>query len=143
MSSILIEYVLKYCSFKIELEGAKYSEAKWMEFDDMTFSKAINRTAQNQLLDKDVKKELERFRVTIRNPYNHYNLHKITGDLAVPVTIVDSKTGNEQSKKIRAGEQIAIQAQIKPAFDASRVIEVFRFADDITRYLLKQLPSPL
>jgi hypothetical protein len=79
MSSILIEYAIKYATHIKESSGHSGTEPdKWDEFEDMELSPAINRAKRAGLLDSKLAKRLHSFRTTIRNPYNHFNIKKIT-----------------------------------------------------------------
>jgi hypothetical protein len=79
LSGILVEYMLKYAAYKVEMGGlVKYDAKKWDEFEMLDFSDAIGRANRNKLLTKEARKSLNLFRDRYRNPSNHYNIKKIT-----------------------------------------------------------------
>ena len=143
MSSILIEFVLKHASFIKEAGGyQKADPEKWDEFEKMELNPAINRAKKVGLLDSKMAERLHSFRVTIRNPYNHYNIKKITQNVvAEKVKRLDIKTGEVKEIDIPAKESPMIQAQVKPIVDEHYVLSVFYFADEVVKYLLPQIKN--
>jgi len=141
MSSILIEYMLKHATFIKEAGGYQKAETeKWDEFEQMELSSAINRAKKIGLLDKEMAKRLHSFRVSIRNPYNHFNIKKITENVvAEKVKQLDTKTGEVKDIDIFAKDSPMIQAQAKPIVDEHYVLRVFYFADEVVKYLLPKI----
>ena len=141
MSSILIEFVLKHTTFIKESGGyEKADPIKWDEFEEMELSSAINRAKKAGLLDSKMAKRLHSFRVTIRNPYNHYNIKKITQNVvAEKVKHLDLKTGVMEEIDIAAKDSPMIQAQAKPIMDEYHILAVFNFADEVVKYLFPQI----
>jgi hypothetical protein len=141
LSGILIEYMLKYATYKIEIGGfAKYDAKKTDEFEKLDFSNAINRADKNKLLTKKIKKELIEFKNDIRNPYNHYNIKKITSKIHNKnVTILDTNTGIIETKSIAAVDDPVIQSQAKPFADNVNVFPVIIFTDNIVKYLWNKI----
>lgn len=143
MSSILIEFVLKHATFIKEAGSYKKADSKkWDEFEEMELSPAINRAKKIGLLDSGMTKRLHSFRATIRNPYNHYNIKKITQNVvAEKVKRLDIKTGEVKEIDIAAKDSPMIQAQAKPIVDEYYVLAVFCFADEVVKYLLPQIKN--
>lgn len=143
MSSILIEFVLKHTTFIKESGGyQKADPKKWDEFEEMELSPAINRAKKAGLLDSKMAGRLHSFRGTIRNPYNHYNIKKITQNVVMEkVNRLDLKTREVQEINISAKDSPMIQAQAKPIMDEYCVLAVFHFADEVVRYLLPQIKN--
>ena len=141
LSSILIEYVLKYATFIKESGGYENADPqKWDEFEDMELATAINRAKKRGLLDSKMAKRLHSFRETIRNPYNHFNIKKITINVvAKKVKRLDVKTGEVEEIDIEAKDSPMIQAQAKPVLDEYHVLPAFHFADEIVKYLLPKI----
>ena len=141
MASILIEYVIKHTTFIKESGGYKDADPqKWDEFENMELAPAINRAKRAGLLDSKMSKRLHSFRKTIRNPYNHYNIKKITKNVvAKKVRRVDVSTGNVEEVDIEAENSPMIQTQAKPFMDEYHVLPVFHFADEIVKYLLPKI----
>lgn len=145
MSSILIEYVIKHTTFIKESGGYKDADPqKWDEFEDMELATAINRAKRAGLLDSKMAERLHSFRVTIRNPYNHYNIKKITKNIvANKVKRLDVKTGEVKEIDIEAQDNPMIQAQAKPFMDEHHVFPVFNFADEVVKYLLPKIKGSM
>jgi hypothetical protein len=141
MSSILIEFVLKHTTFIIEAGGYQNADLQaWDQFENMELSPAINRAKRAGLLDSKMAKRLHSFRETIRNPYSHYNIKKITEHVvAQKVKRVDVKTGEVQELDLPAKDYPMIQAQAKPIFDEHHVMNVFFFADEVVKYLFSKI----
>ena len=141
MSSILIEFVLKHATFIKESGGYQNADPeKWDEFESMEFGTAINRAKRAGLLDSKMARRLHSFRETIRNPYNHYNIKKITENVvAKKVKQVDTETGEIKEIDIEAKNSPMVQAQAKPFMDEHLVMAVLHFADKVVKYLFKKL----
>jgi len=148
LCGILIEYVLKYSAYKIEMGGfVKYDAETWDEFEELDFAKAIGRANKNRLLTKEARKSLNDFRVRFRNPYNHYNIRKITANYYhEDLTILNTKTNEVEVRSVAAKDDPVLQAIVKPVADADSVLEVYVYADSIVRYLwtkIRDLPNAL
>ena len=141
MSSILIEYAIKYATHIKESGGHSGAEPdKWDEFEKMELSPAINRAKSAGLLDSKFAKRLHSFRTTIRNPYNHFNIKKITKNVvAQKVKRLNVKTGQVEEVDIEAENSPMIQTQAKPFMDEHHAIPVFHFADEVVKYLLQKI----
>jgi hypothetical protein len=138
MSSILIEYAIKYATHIKESGGHSGADPdKWGEFEKMELSPAINRAKRAGLLDSKMAKRLHSFRTTIRNPYNHFNIKKITINVvAQKVKQLNVNTGIVEEVDIEAENSPMIQTQAKPFMDEHHVLPVFHFADEVVKYLL-------
>ena len=143
MSAILIEFVLKHTAFIKEAGGyQKANTQDWDQFENMELGPAINRAKRAGVLDAKMAKRLHSFRETIRNPYSHYNIKKITyGVVAGKVKQVDTKTGAVAEVDMAAKDHPMIQAQVKPRVDEYNVLSVFAFADEVVKYLLSQIQT--
>lgn len=141
MSSILIEYVIKYATYIKEVGGyGKPDMDKWDEFEDIELSKAINRAKKAGLLDSKMAKRLNLFREIFRNPYSHYNIKKITKDVvAEKVKRLNVTTQQIEVIDINAVDDHVIQAEAKPFMDKKNVLSVFHFADEVVKHLLSKI----
>ena len=141
MSSILIEYSIKYVTYIRESGGhGSANPDEWDEFEEMEFSPAINRARKAALLDSEMAKRLHSFRTTIRNPYNHYNIKKITKNIvARKVKQLNVNSGQVEEVDIEAEKNPMIQTQAKPFMDEHHVLSVFHFADEVVKYLLLKM----
>lgn len=138
MSSILIEYVIKHATFIKEAGGyQKIDPEEWDKFENKELGPAINHAKKVGILDSNMAKKLHSFRETIRNPYSHYNIKKITANMvAEKVKQVDVNTGEVVELDIAAKDSPMIQAQAKPIMDEYNVLAVFHFADEVVKYFL-------
>jgi hypothetical protein len=143
MSGILIEFVLKHTVFIKEAGGYQKANTQgWDQFENMELGPAINRAKRAGILDTKMAKKLDSFRKTIRNPYSHYNIKKITyGVVAEKVKQLDTNTGAVTEVDMAAKDYPMIQAQVKPWVDENNVLAVFTFADEVVKYLLNQTQS--
>jgi hypothetical protein len=143
MSSILIEFVLKHTTFIKEAGGYQNIDPQeWDQFENMELGSAINRAKRAGLLDSKMAKSLHFFRETIRNPYSHYNIKKITEDVVISkVKLADAVTGEIKELYIEAKDSPMIQTQAKPFMDEHHVMNVFHFADEVVKHLLTKIKS--
>jgi len=143
MSAILIEFVLKHTTFIKEAGGYQNADTHdWDQFENMELAPAINRAKRAGVLDAKMAKRLDYFRKTIRNPYSHYNIKKITYDVvAGKVKQVNTTTGAVTEVDLAAKDHPMIQAQVKPWVDEHNVMAVFAFADEVVKHLLRQIQT--
>jgi hypothetical protein len=143
LSGVLVEYVLKYATYKVEMgEFAKYDPDKADEFERVTLGPAIDRAAKAGLLETRHVDQLRHFKDTCRNPYNHYNIKKITANYYVEnVAILNTNTGEVETKNIAAKDDPVIQAQIKPHVDSDNVLDIFAFADSVVRVIWNKISN--
>jgi len=143
MSAILIEFVLKHTTFIKEAGGYHKANAHdWDQFENMELASTITRAEKTGIIDAQMVKRLDLFRKTIRNPYSHYNIKKITFDVvAGKVKQVNTTTGAVTEVDLAAKDHPMIQAQVKPWVDGQYVIAVFAFADEVVKYLLGQIQT--
>jgi hypothetical protein len=78
LSGILAEFVLKLSTLVNEAGGHHYDQKQWDAFERLTLGAAINRASKAGLVTDVQVKHLTRFKDEVRNPYNHYNIKKIT-----------------------------------------------------------------
>jgi hypothetical protein len=138
MSAILIEFVLKHTTFI--KEAGSYEKANpqdWDQFENMELGPAISRATKAGVIDDKMAKRLHSFRETVRNPYSHFNIKKITYNVvAEKVKRLETTTGAITEVNMAARDYPIIQAQVKPWVDERNVLVVFTFADEVVKYLL-------
>jgi len=143
LSGVLVEHALKYATYKVEIGGfVKYDPAKSDEFENFTLGPAIDRAAKAGLLDSEHVDKLRLFKDRYRNPYNHYNIKKITEGCHGDISILNTETGEVEICHMEAKDSPVIQAQIKPYVDSASVFEVFAFADTVVKYLWNKINIP-
>ena len=112
----------------------------WDEFERITLSRAIGRAKKAGLLDDDEEQDLISFKDTVRNPYNHYNIRKITSAVvAGKVKLMKLETGEVEEKDVAAKDDPVIQAHAKPFVDQHNVFRVFEFADATVKLLFSRI----
>ncbi|HUV04387.1 MAG TPA: hypothetical protein VMX94_04695 [Armatimonadota bacterium] len=141
LSGNLIEFTLKHAAFVREAGGYQnYDPEKWDEFEQIDFAHAISRAKRAGLISSKMGKRLHAFREDIRNPYSHYNIRKITREVvAGHVKVLNLETREYEEKDIPAKQDPNIQALAKPIIDKRMVLNVFLFADEVVKYVLKRL----
>ena len=121
----------------------KADSQQWDYFEKIELGPAIKRAKKAGLIDSQMEKKLDSFRKTIRNPYNHFNIKKLTQDVvAEKVKVVDTESGAIEEQNLPAKDNPMIQAQVKPFVDDYHVIPVFYFADEVVKYLLTKIKYP-
>lgn len=140
LSGVLVEFALKRFTYVHQMGGFIYDEKKWDRFENMNLNDAIKEADGEGLLVGDEKKKLKRFKDSIRNPYNHYNIKKITKQVKwEKVARKDFKTGEVEELDIDAKDDPSIQTQAKPIVDKRQVFRVFQFADEIVKRLFSRV----
>lgn len=137
LSGILVEFALKVAIIRKESSVNNQIEL-WDFVETLDFGKSISKAKELRIIDENKANKLTRFKDDVRNPYNHYNLKKITrGFTAGKTKVVDIKTGKFEEKDLTAEENPQIWFVAKSFVDRKRVIEVFVFADSVVKDLLK------
>jgi len=138
LCGILVEFTLKYATYIREVGGyAKFEPDRWDEFESITFEPAIKRAFSAGIITTEQAGELRGFKDTVRNPYNHYSIGKITsGFIWRNVTILDLKTRTLETKDVLVQDDPVLQAQAKPVVDRQRLAHILQFTDGATRALL-------
>jgi len=140
LSSILVEYMLKFATYKIEMDGfQRYDGAKWDGFERTTFAQAIDRADKNGLLLEDRKQSLIEFKNKTRNPYLHYNIKKITEGVSIDTTRLDLRTGESEVVTLLADSHPIIQPGAKKFVDERNVLEVFNYANDFVKEMWSKI----
>lgn len=145
LSAILVEFMLKFASYNVEMGGsAVYDAEKWHEFEKLDFSKTISRARRNQLLTKKQRNLLHEFRERYRNPYNRFNIKDITAlAIAEDITRVNLETLEVEQIDVAAKDAPMIQSHAKSLVDAQEVLSVFEFADNVVKLLFAKLGYPV
>lgn len=142
LSSILVEYMLKYASFTTEAGGfQKYDAIKWDKYEEnITFHTAIESAHRNGLLTKNRRDSLMNFKKLIRNPYLHYNIKKITaGMIKKNVPRINLETETQETVDLLADANPIIWADAKAFADEKEVIHVFTYANEFVKEMWRKL----
>lgn len=143
LSGIFVEFVLKHACFITERGGYRnYDADAWAMFEGprSTLGPVIERAYELELIDDHQKAELTRFKDTIRNPYNHYNIQKITSTVVFEkVKVIDLVKQTHELRDIAVRDDPVLQPSAKRHVDAAEVRQTLRFADEVARVLLDKL----
>jgi hypothetical protein len=143
LCGVLVEHALKYATYKIEMGGfAQYDSSKADAFEKFALGVAIDKAAKAGLLTQTQRESLRLFKDAYRNPYNHYNIKKITEGCHGDLTTLNIETRKVETSHVEAKDNPVIQAQIKPYVDAASVFEVFTFADSVVKDLWRKINTP-
>src|SRR5262245_4352166 len=143
LCGILIEFALKYASYIVEVGGfAKFDPGRWDRFEKMALEPTIRCAAKNGLLTADQEGRLRSFKDGVRNPYNHYNIRKITANVICPrVKKLNIVTKKVEILDLPAKDHPQLQPAAKRWVDREQVLVVFGFADQVVRDLLGKISS--
>lgn len=140
LSSILVEYMLKFASFIVENNGAsEWDASKWDEYEEIQFYVATEKAKSAGLLTPELEVELNSFRTVIRNPYAHYNIQKITSTIGFGKATVMGGNGESVERTVDPREAPGLQVVAKAEIDKIRFLVVFRFADKVSKHLISEL----
>jgi hypothetical protein len=144
LSAILVEFMLKFASYKVEMVGsAEYDAEKWLDLEKLDFSKSISRARRNQLLTKKQRNLLHEFRERYGNPYNHLNIKNVTElVVAEDITRGNLETPEVERIDVEAKNVPMIQAHAKSLIDAQETLSVFEFADKVVKLLFSKPSHP-
>ncbi|MDD5559703.1 hypothetical protein [Candidatus Methylomirabilis sp.] len=138
LSGILVEFMLKYATFRNEQGGkVEFDSEVWKRFEDkLTMRPAIDRAKRNGLISDPQAVDLHRFADSIRNTYAHFNIQRLTsGAVFRKVRVRSIRTGEEELKDIPATQSPAFQILAKARIDSENVLKIFEFADSVVRHL--------
>ncbi len=138
LSAILVEFCLKYAIVK-KRKGDTYDKAEWDRVEGMELGSTIVEAKRLGILSEEIEKKLKNFKDTVRNPYLHYNIKKITkGVGASKVKKFDIVTQKVDEVVFLAEDNPIIWGFAKTFVDKKLVFGVFSFADMIVKYLFEQ-----
>lgn len=137
----MVESCLKYCSYSIESSNLnEFDPNLWDTFERDDFGKSIERARKNGLLDDKTEPAYRTFKNNFRNPYAHFNIQKLTKGVTLgKVEVFNAETGETQIEDIPANRMPAFQMIALEKMDATRVLEVFDFADRLVQHLFVQV----
>jgi|SRR5579885_901788 len=138
LSAVLVEFSLKHAIVK-KNRGDAYDKAEWDRIENMELGPTIKEAKQLGILDDKLEDALKSFKNTVRNPYLHYNIKKITMKVAANKV----KKINVDSQKV---EELDLSAEDNPILwgfakkfvDRETVFDVFVFADHIVKQLFER-----
>jgi hypothetical protein len=134
---MLVEYALKRATYvKENPSTTSFDTSAWAQFEELTLGPAIARAKKAGLIsDERLEKALYSFKDDLRNKYSHFNIQKITKDVFFQGTKEKNmETGEEKIVELPASTP-TLQILAKNRLDEHNVMKVFKFADDVVRYL--------
>lgn len=137
LSSVLVEFSLKQAIVR-KKHGKTYNADEWDRIEGIELGPTIIEAKNADLLDNDMEKALISFKNTVRNPYLHYNLKKITKNVgANKVKKINTTTVQIEELDLSVKDNPILWGFGKRFVDKERVFEVFTFADNVVKYLFE------
>jgi hypothetical protein len=138
LSAVLVEFSLKQAIVR-KKHGKTYNSDEWDRVEGIELGPTITEAKNEELIDQDMEKALISFKNTVRNPYLHYNLKKITKDVgANKLKKIDTITGNVEELDLPVKDNPILWGFGKRFVDKERVFDVFTFADRVVKYLFEK-----
>ena len=135
LSAVLVEFSLKHAIIK-KKHGDAYDKNEWNRIENVELSPIIKEAKQLGVIDRETEKRLISFKDTIRNPYLHYNIKKITKNVAArKVKRFDIKTREVKEIDLNAKDNPVVWGFAKRFVDREMVFQVFGFADSLVKNL--------
>ncbi len=135
LSAVLVEFSLKHAIIKKKC-GDAYDKNEWDRIENVELNPTIKEAKQLGVIDRETEKRLISFKNTIRNPYLHYNIKKITKNVAIrKVKRFDIKTREVKEVDLDAKDNPVVWGFAKRFVDREMVFQVFGFADNLVKYL--------
>lgn len=137
LSAVLIEFSLKEAIIR-KKHGKTYNKQEWDRVEGIELGPTISEAKTENIIDDDMEKKLIIFKNTIRNPYLHYNIKKITKNVgANKVQKIDIGTGKVEELDLLAKDNPILWGFAKRFVDREMVFNVFNFTDNVVKYLFE------
>mgnify|MGYP001570456456 CR=1 FL=1 len=138
LSAILVEFSLKHAIVK-KTRGDTYDKAEWDRIENIELGDTITEAKSLKIIDDTQEEALKSFKNTVRNPYLHYNIKRITKKVAAnKVKKLDINTHKVEELDIPAEENPILWGFAKKFVDRETVFDVFGFADRIVKELFEK-----
>ncbi|MGI8420010.1 MAG: hypothetical protein ACR2LN_05210 [Candidatus Levyibacteriota bacterium] len=138
MSAVLVEFSLKHAIVK-KNRGNTYDKAEWDRIENMELGSTVKEAKQLGLIDDRLEDALKSFKKTVRNPYLHYNIKKITKKVAAnKVKKINVDTKKVEELNLSAEDNPVLWGFAKKFVDRETVFDVFTFADRIVKQLFER-----
>lgn len=135
LSAILVEFSLKHSIVKKKC-GDTYDKTEWERIENMELGPVIKEARKLEIIDDGLEKKLDNFRVTVRNPYLHYNIQKLTEDVvARKVRKVNVEALKIEEVDMPAEDNPIVWGIAKRFVDKDLVFKAFYFADSVVKKL--------
>lgn len=141
LSAVLVEFALKHAIVR-KRRGNTYDKSEWDRLENIELGPTVKESRQLKLIDDKTEKALISFKNTIRNPYLHYNIKRITKDVvAKKVKKINADTRKAEEVDLPAEDNPIVWGLAKKFADRERVLDVFVFADRIVKGLFEEKKS--
>ncbi len=138
LSAVLVEFSLKHAIVK-KTRGNAYDKAEWDRIENMELGLTIAEAKELGIISTKQEEALKSFKNTVRNPYLHYNIKKITKRVAADkVKKIDVITQKVEELDIPAEDNPVLWGFAKKFVDRETVFDVFAFADKIVKELFEE-----
>lgn len=138
LCGVLVEFSLKHAIVK-KNRGVTYDKTEWDRLEGKELGPTIEETEQLGIIDGKMKKKLISFKNTVRNPYLHYNIKKITKNVvANKVKRIDVNTQQVEEVNLLAKDNPVVWGFAKRFVDRETVFNAFNFADSTIKYLFEK-----
>lgn len=137
-SILILEY-----SMRLRLQEERLKDdpnAKWEELEKLDMDALIQQLFKHKIITKKEKFYLVNFSATLRNPYLHINILKLTEGIYInKLPKVDIEKGEvEEMRDVEAGKHPYLWFAAKKFFDRTQVQPVIDFCIKWTNQLLKK-----
>lgn len=138
LCAILVEFSLKHAIVKKNL-GDTYNKTEWDRIESKELGPTIEEARELNIIDQEMKEALISFKDTVRNPYLHYNIKKITKNVvANKIKKIDVNEQKVEEIDLLAEDNPITWSFAKRFVDRETVINVFNFADRTIKYLFEK-----
>ncbi|EKD86594.1 MAG: hypothetical protein ACD_37C00225G0007 [uncultured bacterium] len=135
---VLVEFSLKHAIVK-KIQGDTYNKTEWDRIESKELGPTIVEARKYNIIDEVMKNALISFKNTVRNPYLHYNIKKITKNvIANKVKKIDVNTQKVEEVDLPAEDNPITWGFAKRFVDRETVFNVFIFADKTVKYLFEK-----
>ena len=130
-----VEFSLKHAIVR-KNKGGVYDKAEWDRLENMELGPTIVEAKKLGIIEDTQREALKSFKNTIRNPYLHYNIKRITKKVAAnKVKKIDINTQEVQELDIPAEDNPVLWGFAKKFVDRETVFDAFTFSDKIVKEL--------
>jgi len=138
LSAVLVEFGIKHAIVR-KTRGNIYDKEEWDRLENMELWPTIIEAKKLNIINDKQEKALKSFKDTIRNPYLHYNIKKITKKVAARnVKRVDINSRKVEELDIAANDNPVLWGFAKKFVDKEMVYDVFVFVDKIIKELFEE-----
>lgn len=138
LSAVLVEFSLKHAIVKKKSKEL-YDKSEWGRIENIELGPTIKKARELDIIDDKAKEALISFKNTIRNPYLHYNIKRITKDVAAnKVKKVNINTKEVEEKNMLAKDNPILWGFAKKFVDRERVLDIFVFTDKFVKLLFEK-----